>query len=226
MRERPLEAGGGERAPTAAWDVQVFEEMMDRRAERRRRGIEVPTPEPAPERFTTQKIALHTSSASKAATFSALRLLVDQERIVLPASAEELRRELLLLRVDLSPSGLERIEASSGDDDLADALAMSLGPYRDRAGRWRTALADLADPKRPLPEAALPVEARGIPTVATGSGLTVPRRPFLQSVAGSEVTWPDGLEVRDRDPRLERLRERVAAAINTPEPEPEEAVSG
>ena len=118
-----------------------------------------------------------------------------------------------MLRVDLSPSGLERVEASSGHDDLADALMLALTPLP----RPRRALA--LRPRRPgrpadaPPEAALPPEARGFPTVATGGGLRIPRTPILQSVGGPELTVPPGLEVRDRDPKLAALRARVARAI-------------
>jgi len=220
LRERPRDAGGGFPQRMVVVDAHAFEASLEARP-RRRPVVEAPAP---PTTFATTKNPVHTTAEMKAATYSGLRLLIDQERLVLPASAQDLIRELLMLRVDLSPSGLERVEASSGHDDLADAMALSLTPYRDRGGRWRSDLADLADPRKRLPEAALPPEARGIPTVATGGGLHIPRTPVLQSVAGPELTVPAGLEVRDRDPKLERLRERVAEEINNPEPE--EAVSG
>jgi hypothetical protein len=91
-----------------------------------------------------------TTAALKAATFSALRLLVDREQIEFPASAADLLRELVLLRVDLSPGGDERIAASgAAHDDLAMSLALALGPFRRRDGRWVT-LADQAI-RQPVP---------------------------------------------------------------------------
>lgn len=209
LRERPHDAGGGFPQRMVVVDAHAFEASLEARP-RRRPVVEAPAP---PTTFATTKNPVHTTAEMKAATYSGLRLLIDQERLVLPTSAQDLIRELLMLRVDLSPSGLERIEASSGHDDLADAMALSLTPYRDRGGRWRSDLADLADPRKRLPEAVLPPEARNVATVATGGGLRIPRTPVLQSVAGSELTVPAGLEVRDRDPRLERLRERVAEEI-------------
>lgn len=139
--------------------------------------------------FRTQMISVHVGAEQKAATYSALRLLVDQGLVLFPASAEELRRELLMLRVDLSPSGIERIEASSGHDDLADALALALVPYRARSGGWRTLLSDLADPSARLPDP--PLSAGAGETVRTGEGVELPRRPTWVSPAGAEATAPD-----------------------------------
>ena len=54
------------------------------------------------------------------------------------------------MRVGLTGRGAETFEAASGGyDDLFDALLLALGPYRDRAGRWRTQLGDLADRHAP-----------------------------------------------------------------------------
>ncbi len=89
--------------------------------------------------FGTRINPVHTSAPMKAAAYSALRLLVDREQIEFPAAAPELLRELLLLRVDLSASGDERIAAAgTGHDDIADAAMLALAPYRGRDGRWIT----------------------------------------------------------------------------------------
>lgn len=144
--------------------------------------------------FTTSKVPFTTSAEAKAAGYSGLRLQVDQGRLLLPTGAEELRRELLMLRVDLSPSGLERVEAGRGHDDLADALMLSTWPQR-KAGGWTTALGVLANPERPLPEPALPRD-RAPDVVLTGDGREVPRRPAWVSVAGREATVP-GAEPED-----------------------------
>lgn len=144
--------------------------------------------------FRAKLNPLHVSAEMKAATYSSLRLLIDGGQLVLPASATELLRELQLLRVDLSPSGTEKIEASSGHDDMADALALAMAPYRDASRRWRTVLADLADPRRKLP-ASDPFDVE-LPTVPTGSGLQVLAVPAFQSVAGPELTIPSRLHRR------------------------------
>jgi hypothetical protein len=144
-----------------------------------------------PERgWSTRLNPVHVDATMKAATYSALRLLLDGGQLVLPAVATELLRELMLLRVDLSPSGIEHIEASSGHDDLADALALALGPYRDPSRRWRTLLTEVANPRRAQPAPEQPPSAG--PTVTTGAGLAVPAVPVWQSVAGRHVTTPPG----------------------------------
>lgn len=140
--------------------------------------------------FATKVNRLFVNGDVKAATYSALRMLIDGGSLVLPASATELLRELLLLRVDLTPSGTERIEAATGHDDVADALALSMAPYRDAGGRWRTVLADLADPRRPATRVTTPDKASDAPTVQSGGGVLVPAGPIFQSVNGSHVTAP------------------------------------
>jgi hypothetical protein len=140
---------------------------------RRLRATAAPHPELA---FVT------TSQASKGATYGAIRMLLEQGRLVLPASATELLRELLLLRVTLTQQGGERIEAGIGKDDLADALYLAAGPYQDRRGEWRSRLVDAAE-RAPLPASRA---LRG-ETVRTGGGLVLPRtpRPVRVGVVGS-----------------------------------------
>ncbi len=180
IAERPLEDGGGSRRRFV-----VIEEGFDPFADPLRSA---PRPRSRPPGFVTRKVAFTTTAASKAVAFSALRLLLEQGRLVLPAGAEDLARELLMLRVDLAPAGGERIEASSGHDDLAMALALSTLPYRRRDGEWRSWLAELAEPRRPLPDAS-GARAPG-PTVRTGAGIEVPRTPAWASIDGTEVTAP------------------------------------
>lgn len=215
LRRRPLEDGGGQQRQAVLVDAHEWEESLAR-----------PRPHPALTRrptFVTRKVPVHTTAEMKAATYSALRLLVDHQRLVIPAAAEDLIRELLMLRVDLTPSGTERIEASTGHDDLADALMLATLPYRERStGRWRCYLADLADPRRAVPAPALPdgVDLRRLELVEAAGGLAVPRRPVWQSVHGPEVTVPAGLDLRPApDPWLENVRAAVKAATR---PRPEE----
>lgn len=207
LRTRAPEHGGGRPVRKYIVDAHDFTEQMDRRMARLRErppeGYQWASDGP----FHTKKVAWHVNSENKAATYSALRLLIDREILLLPESAVDLRRELLMLKVDLSPTGSEKIEARSGHDDVADALSLALGPYRARDNSWRTVLADLADPERspkvPKPTAeSRPIgvaRGRGVvrprplppptgSTVTTGGGIEVPRQPVFQSIAGSEVS--------------------------------------
>ena len=190
LRERPGEEGG---ARPQEW--VIIDHSPDR-------------PKPMPPSGWKQKHRawsarlnpLHANAPQKAATYSALRLLLDAQQLVLPASATELLRELQMLQVDLSASGEEKIEASSGHDDLADALALSMAPYRDASRRWRTILGDLSDPRRPAPPPNPTALAAGGATVTTGAGLAVPAAPIFQSVNGRDVTAPLGLLNSEREP--------------------------
>jgi Terminase large subunit, T4likevirus-type, N-terminal len=209
MRARPLSRGGGEPPGQAVLVDEAELQQMLREGRSQARVERRPG-------FYTHRVPVHSTAELKAACYSALRLLIEQERLLLPRSAEELLRELLMLRVDLTPSGTERIEASAGHDDLADALMLATIPTRDqRTGRWRTVLANLAEPRRPLAPAH-PVRLAE-PEVETGGGLRLYRRPALQSVTGTEISIPPGAELapdpRPTDPRLERLRESASAAL-------------
>jgi len=118
---------------------------------------------------------VHVNGDMKAATCSTLRLRIDGGQLLLPTSATELLRELTLLRVDLAPSATERIEASTGHDALALALALAMAPCRDAAKRWHTLLADLADPRRRLASQ----RHIDLPTVKSGGGQTIPAQPVF-----------------------------------------------
>jgi hypothetical protein len=206
LRERRPEAGG---APARNWTI------IDDRPGTKARQKASPWQKANPS-WRSVLNPIHVSSTSKAATYSALRLLIDGGQLLLPASASELLRELQLLSVDLSPSGDEHIEASTGHDDLADALSLAMGPYRDAAGRWRTVLGDIADPRRD-PAPSFP--AAHLPHVTTGSGLRVPAAGIYQSVSGTGVTAPDGLLGNEREPV------RIGPFILRTHPQPKEMVS-
>lgn len=215
--ERPPETGGGRRQHVVLDGPALDDWMSGRPVRRPTPGWKLPSGAPlysdgpiAPrpqERFVTVRAPVHTTAEMKAATYSVLRLLIDQERLLLPASAEELRRELLMLRVDLSPAGIERIEAGVGHDDLADALMLGLGPWKGRTGRWRSVLADLAEPRRALD----PVPVQGGPIVRSGGGVEVPKVPVWQSVVGPTVPVPDAAESGSE---LGGVRRAVARAID------------
>jgi hypothetical protein len=126
---------------------------------------------------------VHTSAELKGATYGMLRMLLEQSRLALPASAVDLLRELLLLRVSLTQSGGEKIEAGVGHDDLADGLMLATGPYQTSSGAWRSRLGDAVE--------RTPLMAGGdfdCETVATGAGLVLPRVPVLATLGGSRNT--------------------------------------
>ena len=195
IRERPDEEGG--KSPRRYRLIQEDLSSLYPRTKPQRSAWDKPCVT-----FSTKLASIHVTADSKAATYSALRLLVDRQQLLLPAGATDLLRELLLLRVDLSPGGAERIEASSGHDDLADALSLALMPYRDDSKNWRTALGNLADPRLTKLPAIAPPDVR---TVRTGGGIEVPAVPAFQSVAGPELTVPPGVH---RGPAPMRLGDR------------------
>jgi hypothetical protein len=165
--------------------------------------------------FVTDKRSIVFTSALKAAGYSALRLAIDRGELLIPAAAEDLRRELLMLKVDLSPTGQERIQASgTGHDDLCDALMLACAPYkREGSPQWKTWLADLLNPASTLPEPMLPAGMARVDHVPGPDGLLVPRRPCWQSVAGSELSLPANLDTTD--PALSDLRQQVREALST-----------
>jgi hypothetical protein len=160
----------------------------------------------------------------KQASYGALRMLVERGQLLLPASATELRRELLTVQVGLGRSGVETFDAESGGfDDLPDALVLSLRPYRRRDGQWRTVVGDFAED--PSPRVELPDEVWEPGVVSTGAGLELPAVPVWASMQGHvtrELTFPlvDGVPLGGpgwsewaaaarRRSEAERRRERV-----------------
>jgi hypothetical protein len=171
MRERPPHMGGG-RSQSGVRVINASDDVYPPP-----RKPKYKTPSNRPQAFATSKRLYNANAASKAATYSALRLLIEQRKLLIPRSAEDLIRELLMLRVDLSPSGTEKIEASSGHDDIADALAMSLGPHQLDNREWRTHLARISDKKPIRPASGFDEDDPGAFQSVGGpeiSGLTLP----------------------------------------------------
>jgi hypothetical protein len=164
-----------------------------------------------PASVSTAFYPVYTSQEMKAVTFSALRLLIERGALIIPASFSELIRELTLLRVELTASGGERIEASAGHDDLAHALAFALAPVKARDGRWRVGLSALADPAAEVPPVRA-MEREGVELTRTGGGVELPRVPVLQSMDGGELTDPKAGS-RERSPAA-ALADRVQAAVD------------
>jgi hypothetical protein len=196
---------------TDGWRERLGEPHRWREARADAYGSGTNFPQRHPARASTAFYPVYTSQEMKAATFSALRLMIERGSLVIPACYSELIRELTLLRVELTAGGGERIEASTGHDDLAHALAFALQPVKHRDGRWSIGLASLADPAAKEPELLTP-ERESVELVTTGAGLQLPAVPIVQSIDGEELTDPDAWR-RNTTP-ADALRERVQVAIN------------
>lgn len=135
--------------------------------------------------FHTEKRGVVTTARTKSACYAQLRMLFDRGQLVVSADHEDLQRELTFMSVQWTVRGDERIEAERGDDDVADSLSLSLTPYLDGQGRWRTLVGDLSEPRGPFAVREAPA---GVELV-NGPGFMVPRRPAWLSVrAGRDPT--------------------------------------
>jgi hypothetical protein len=202
--------GGGGRRGVAL--IDDFGRWEREQAERREREAWLQQP-PAPPVYVH---GVHVDASCKSATWSAARLLVLKQEILLPASARDLLAELRLLKLELTPAGVEQI--ATGGRDLAAAFMLSLQPYR-RGSEWRSAAVDAAAwlERRP-PVAEVPDALTEMPTVETGAGLRVPRLPAWVGTGG--VSLPPGAARADadtaaarREKELQAVRDRVAAAV-------------
>jgi len=205
LQKRPLDRGGGLRRRFMV--VNPVDEDPFGRPTRAR--------PPQAQGFATAKLEMHTTAEMKAGMFSGLRLLGDRGVFFASAADEALRRELLMLKVQIMDTGTERIAASVGHDDLAMGLGLAALPRKGQRGAWTTRLSELADRASRLPEPDLPPGIAALPTVETASGLAIPRTPVWQSVAGPEITLPAGFDPnrRPESPRITEAREAVRAAM-------------
>jgi hypothetical protein len=217
IHARPPAAGGGPGRPrVVSWTAAA-----ELAAARRGRKVRLPHAPTGPRsHFHTAVRQVFTTAPMKAAGFGLMRLMLERDRLRIPAAAVELRTELMHLRSTLTQSGVERIEAGWGHDDMAMAMMLALQPWRDRqhgGESWRLRLSDLSDPRRPVPPISIePDELARLTgaTVLTGAGAEVARTPVWQSIFGGETTAPGGsLRVLQEDPRMREARERVAAAL-------------
>jgi hypothetical protein len=209
LYRRPFDRGGGARAPVV-W--AVVEDVPKLPWEAPGERLKAPRRRERGAGYVTDKRAVHTTAALKAACYSSLRLRIDRGELILPADAQDLIRELLMLRVDLTASGTERIEATSGSfDDLPDALLMASQPYRYH-GEWKTWLDRLCDPATRLPEPPIPPAVFAQECVAGPDGMQVPRRPAWITPESDQVTLPAGMDLTD--PTVRARREAVRAAIS------------
>jgi Helicase len=153
-------------------------------------GVGYPLAQEARRRLEARRVGglkielVTTTQASKAATYGRIRMALEQGRLILPAAATELLRELLLLRVQITQGGGEKIEAGSGHDDLADGLYLACGPYNTPEG-WRSRLGDAISGD--LPEHDLEIDGD---LVETGAGLMVPRQPDFLTSGGARYGPP------------------------------------
>lgn len=154
-----------------------------------------------------------TTSRSKTAGYGAILSLLEREQLVLPRHPD-LLRQLAGLRFEQGERGFTRIEAESfaTHDDVADALQLAALPWRRPGGQLRSHLAEFANAEHAVADAELrPVDH---PTVTTGGGLRLWRRPPLQSVTGPEITAPKSARpqgVVGRLRALQRQQEVLAA---------------
>lgn len=157
--------------------------------------------------------ATTTSSASKALGYGAILNLLERGRLVLPRHPD-LLRQLAGLRFEQGARGTTRIEADNATthDDIADALMLATGITPGRDGRLRCRLARAA--LDPVPDAD--IQHADVEIVETGAGLRLPRRPWLQSIDGDEITAlakPTPAKAPELTP-FERARERVQTLLN------------
>lgn len=156
-----------------------------------------------------------TSAASKALGYGAILNLLERGRLVLPRHPD-LLRQLAGLRFEQGTRGSTRIEAEDAatHDDTADALMLATGISPGRDGRLRCRLARAA--LDPVPEADF--HGADVEMVQTGGGLWLPRRPWLQSIDGDEITAPPQPAPTPRalpEPTpFERARLRVQTVLN------------
>ncbi len=152
-----------------------------------------------------------TTSATKTSSYGAVLGLLERGRLVLPRHPD-LLRQLAGLKFEQGERGFTRIGAEdpATHDDVADALALAMVPFRRRgSSRLRTLVPRLAA----LHPAEAPVPALEGPVVETGGGLRLPRRPVLQSVNGPEITLPPGARrVRQEDEASRAVRRAYEAA--------------
>jgi Terminase large subunit, T4likevirus-type, N-terminal len=136
---------------------------------------------------------VHTTNEIKTAAYGAALQLLETSQLVLPRDPD-LLRQLAGLRFEHGERGFTRISAESAavHDDVADALAISMCPYRHPSANRRVVLELLryAKPGALLDFRPSEREVEGIPIVETGGGLRVWQRPPLQSVTNYEVTMP------------------------------------
>lgn len=187
LAERDSMLGGGRPQPrTVVWSDDPTDDLPFRRP---------PRPQVASGAFVTSKVKAPMTARLKGELFSALHLLIVRRQLLIPREAEHLIRELLLLRVEFTETGSQRIEARSGHDDCAMSLALSLRPMQD--GRvYLGELARQGERREELPP--------------------LPRVPAWVSVTGGgQVTAPIEPSVPDR--RLDAAREALRVLTTTRE---------
>ena len=113
-------------------------------------------------RTLTQVTPVTTDARRKTSGYGALKVLLQQGRIVLPRHPE-LLKQLHSLTYEMTPTGSMRIEVPerAGHDDLADALMQVMSATESGMQSWR--------PDDPRP--------RRCEVLTTGSGTHIPERP-------------------------------------------------
>lgn len=133
-----------------------------------------------------------TTAGKKTAAFSCILRLLERGQLILPKDPD-LLRQLSGLRFEQGARSFKfEPDSPTTHDDVADALGLATLPYNRHGGELSCKLGSLSSP-RAVPDATVygPIG----PTVETGSGLRVWETPPLQSVEGTEVTFPRDVQV-------------------------------
>ncbi len=157
-----------------------------------------------------------TTNAKKTAGYGTVLGLLEQNQLVLPRHPD-LLRQLAGLRFEQGERGFTRIEAENRvvHDDVADALMLGMLPHQPKgSSRIRCHMQRLASRDYALPESAVAELAE--PIIETPGGLRLYARSPLQSVAGTEVSYPQGVRRADGGLDLDSLRKRLGSAIHNP----------
>jgi hypothetical protein len=131
---------------------------------------------------------VHTTSASKTASYSQLLNLMEKGQLVLPRDPD-LLRQFLGIRWEMKERGFTSIGAqdAADHDDRTDALSLCMLPHRPAgAHRFVCHTAELAGSRRATADARVP--EIDCPVVSTGAGLRLAQRPTLQGVADQRFT--------------------------------------
>ncbi|MDP8908851.1 MAG: terminase family protein [Chloroflexota bacterium] len=131
-----------------------------------------------------------TTSSRKTFAYGVILGLLERGQLVLPRHPD-LLRQLAGLRFEQGEHGFTHIgaESSAVHDDVADALMLATAPHTFRSSkRTYSRLAHYARGRYPVPDSSLGNWSGEV--TETPAGLTVFRRPPLQSLAGESVTFP------------------------------------
>jgi hypothetical protein len=153
-----------------------------------------------------------TNNATKMASHSLLRWLLENDQLILPRDPTMLRQfQGMRFEQTGRTSTIEAADPAT-HDDVPDAAALSMLAHTpEGSGRVICALQNFAG-ETATPES--PVEQLDIDIVTTGSGLNVYQQPVLQSVRDGRISIPQGARPRTHhNDEHADLREQMQAAL-------------